>query len=49
MVTWIKYIQRRYVVEDGKVQWQHYDKSDGETMSWEEYENKTFGSMTGLC
>lgn len=49
MVAWIKYIQRRYVTEDAKIQWQNYGKSNSGAMSWEEYENRTFGILTSMC
>lgn len=48
MVAWIKYIQRRYVTEDAQIQWKHYEKADADLLSWEEYENKTFGLLSGI-
>ena len=49
MVAWIKYIQRRYVTDDAKLQWQNYGKKDGGSLSWDEYENRTFGGLTSKC
>lgn len=46
MVAWIKYIQRRYVNDDGKRQWTSYGMKDGQSMSWDYYQNRTYGSMT---
>ena len=47
MVAWIKYIQRRYVSEDAKRQWESYSMKNGDSMTWEYYSNRTYGSLTG--
>ncbi|XP_067942739.1 calumenin-like [Watersipora subatra] len=43
LVNWIRYIQKSYVTQDSKTQWTGYDKSETDTISWEEYERRTFG------
>lgn len=43
LITWIKYIQKSYVTEDAKHQWAYYQKTDGDTISWQEYANNTYG------
>lgn len=47
MTKWIKYIQRKYVVTDSRRVWQEYEKLPADTMSWQEYEEKTFSELTG--
>lgn len=46
MIAWIKYIQKSYVTEDTKSQWEHLEKKDKDTMTWEEYAKKTYGEHT---
>lgn len=47
MVAWIKYIQRRYITEDAKAQWKHYDLGSSDSITWEDYADKTFGALNG--
>ena len=50
MIAWIKYIQKSYVSEDAKAQWEHLNKKDKDVMTWEEYAKTTYGDHTdGKC
>lgn len=42
---WIKYTQRRYIMEDVERQWSGHNPENKETISWEEYRKTTYGFM----
>lgn len=43
MIAWIKYIQKSYTTSDTQRQWSNYGKSEHDTLSWDEYANRTYG------
>lgn len=46
MIAWIKYIQKSYVSEDAKHQWENMEKKDKNVMSWDDYAKVTYGEHT---
>ncbi|XP_067935590.1 calumenin-like isoform X2 [Watersipora subatra] len=46
LVAWIKYIQRRYITQNAKVQWNNYELKPDDSMSWEHYFNNTYAGIS---
>lgn len=44
---WIRYTQRRYIMDDVDRQWKTHNPEDKERISWEEYKKLLYGFMDG--
>jgi len=45
---WIRYTQRRYILDDVDRQWKTHNPEEKETISWEEYKKMLYGFMDDM-
>lgn len=44
---WIRYTQRRYILDDVDRQWKTHNPEEKETISWDQYKKMLYGFMDG--
>lgn len=42
---WIKYTQRRYIIDDVDRQWKQHNPDNKDTIQWEDYKKLVYGFM----
>lgn len=44
---WIQYVQKRYIVSDTDRSWADHDSDSDNTLTWDSYKKRAFGSSDG--
>lgn len=45
---WIRYTQKRYIMEDIDRQWRQHNPENNETITWEQYRKLVYGFLDGM-